>query len=112
MWSKLNPSKLRNVGGRDESDLGLLVYGRNGKLWPRIAVLVTEGLGNDNEPAIRIGVSRKESAGSVWREVPLPSELVGDLHKLLVEVEGKLNERAKKVAIPDSTASPVPPTRV
>jgi len=93
-WVRIdNTRKLRNVGG--DLHLARRVYGRNGELWPRIAVAVYgdkfDDDGNPCQPPKRFKVtcSTKTKPGAWWEDdyYGIPFELADDVCAMIKEVQ-------------------------
>jgi len=76
-WQRIDHRPLRNIGG--DQHLVKRVYGRNGKLWPRLSIAVYR-----RREGFHLGVAQKER-GDWWDNCDIPPELVGDVIELLKE---------------------------
>ena len=54
MWTKLDASKLKNVGGADETAIAFRVYGLDGQNFPRLVISLYDSLNDMKNTAIII----------------------------------------------------------
>jgi len=86
MWKRLDETKLKNVGGREDV-LAIRVYGKDGKPWPRL-VLKVSAHSWLRPGELLLACDRKERGGW-WDVTCLPLELLSDFVEMLEEVKTK-----------------------
>jgi hypothetical protein len=89
VWTRLDDSKLKNVGGANETAIAFRVYGLNGQHFPRLVISLYDSINDAKNTAIVISVSRKENSKSWWNTCGIPRELIDDASDLLKEFSAK-----------------------
>jgi hypothetical protein len=85
MWKRLNEKRLKNLGGETGNRRA---YGKDGKLWPRIVLVVAPCLAHDDQKTFRVSCIIKESQRHWWTSSYIPEELRPELIELLGEHMG------------------------
>jgi len=79
-WKRLDDKEVKNLGGSNAKvKRGYVVRNQQ---WPRLVVgIYASGIG------FKISCSEKECPSGWWGEVPVPTELKGEVVEMLEEVE-------------------------
>lgn len=93
-WTKLDQSKLRNVGGIHAKLRN--VYGIDGAVWPRLTLSIYEGHESEcfwpgSTSSMKIECSIKTEPSAHWEKSPIPVELSEELIGIIREYQEKTN---------------------
>ncbi len=79
------PIKCKNVGGNSKRCRAKRVFGKNGKLFPRMIISIWEDvLGYEGN--FKIVGSRKENSKAWWTDCGIPNELLPVVKEMIDEV--------------------------
>ena len=87
-WQRIDKThRLRNTGGEE----GIRrVYGRNGKLWPRIVIVIHHNQAYSPN-TFTVTCSRKQKSGAWWCSYDgIPLELLSELQEMLKKLQEEL----------------------
>jgi len=91
-WKRIDlDHKLKNKGhgepGEPDTALARRIYGRDGKLWPRIAVTIRRDRLNApmGDESYEICCSVKEKPSAWWEKSGIPIEVIGDVGEMISE---------------------------
>jgi hypothetical protein len=80
----VNTNRLKNIGGESPNILNRRVYGVDGKLWPRLVIVIWDNILENG--GLKISASKKRNKTAWWNSVGIPTSLLPDVVEMLDEV--------------------------